>query len=127
VHFTLDAKQNLTLDDIAHVLFGARLTSVGDKLVFLAPAAPDAKDDTFGGAPNKIFEDGASGLDSPSTTPVPVSLAVLANDTDEDVGDVLTFTITGFDVNPTHGTVAISADGKTALYTPFEDLTASSI
>ena len=119
VHFTLDATQPLTLDDIAHVLFGSRLNSVGDKLVFLAPAAPDAKDDTFGGAPNKIFEDGASGLGSPSTTAVPVTLAVLVNDTDADVGDVLT--ITGFDVNPSHGTVAIAADGKTALYTPTED------
>ena len=29
--------------------------------------------------------------------------------------------ITGFDVNPTHGTVTIAADGKTALYTPVED------
>ena len=29
----------------AHVLFGARLNSVGDKLTFLAPAAPDAIDD----------------------------------------------------------------------------------
>ena len=45
VHFTLDAESPLTLDDISHVLFGARLTSVGDKLTFLAPAAPDAIDD----------------------------------------------------------------------------------
>ena len=51
VHFTLDAARALTLDDIAHVLFGARLTSVGDKLTFLAPAAPDAMTMAYGNDP----------------------------------------------------------------------------
>ena len=37
VHFTLDAPQDLTLDDIAHMQFGARLQSVADKITFVAP------------------------------------------------------------------------------------------
>ena len=41
-----------------------RTTSNGQKLITLAPAAPDAHDDAF-----DIFEDGASGLDDPSTVP----------------------------------------------------------
>ncbi len=39
VHFTLDATQDITLDDLAHLQFGARLTSVGDKITAFAPAA----------------------------------------------------------------------------------------
>ena len=56
VHFTLsDAAHDLTLDDLAHLQFGARVNSIGisggsrsdsEKIVALAPAAPDAKDDT---------------------------------------------------------------------------------
>jgi hypothetical protein len=115
IQFTFsNAANNLTLDDFAHLQVGARLTSMGDKIVTLAPAAPDAKDDSF----NNIFEDGASGLDSPSKTPTAVVLDVLKNDTDAD-GDQLT--ITAFHDGPSHGTVAISADGKTVLYTPFLD------
>lgn len=114
IQFTLsNADSNLTLDDIAHLQFGARTTSTGDKIVTIAPAAPDAKDDSF-----SIFEDGASGLNSPSKTPTPVTLNVLANDTDAD-GDQLS--ITAFHEGPTHGTVAIAADGRSVLYTPFLD------
>lgn len=111
VSFTLDGAQDLTLDDIAHMQFGARTTSVGSKLTVTAPAAPDAHDDAF-----NIFEDGASALTSPSKTPAPVVFNVLANDTDEDAGDVLS--VVGFDDGPDHGTVAISADGHSVLYTP---------
>jgi Bacterial Ig domain len=115
IHFTFsNAANNLTLDDFAHLQFGARLTSMGDKIVTLAPAAPDAVDDLF----NNIFEDGASGLDSPSKTPTAVVLDVLGNDTDAD-GDQLS--ITAFHDGPSHGTVEISADGKSILYTPFLD------
>ena len=56
VHFTLsDDSHDLTLDDLAHLQFGARVNSTGapgssrsgsEKIVALAPAAPDAKDDT---------------------------------------------------------------------------------
>ena len=114
IHFTLsNAGNNLTLDDIAHLQFGARLTSTGDKITAIAPAAPDAKDDTF-----NIFEDGASGADSPSKSPTPVVFDVVKNDTDAD-GDQLI--ITGFHDGPAHGTVAISADGHSVLYTPFLD------
>jgi hypothetical protein len=98
VHFTLDAAQDLTLDDIAHLQFGARLTSVGDKITAIAPAAPDARDDS-----------GATHED------VPVVIDVLANDTDAD-GDHLVIT----DVEgAAHGTVSI-VDNK-VVYTPFHD------
>jgi hypothetical protein len=103
----------LTLDDMAQVEFGARTTSNGQKLVTVAPAAPDANDDAIA-----IFEDGTSGLDMPSTVPAPVAFQVLSNDTDAD-GDPLT--ITDIDDGPAHGTAVISADGKTVLYTPDED------
>ena len=112
VHFTLsDAANDLTLDDIAHMLFGARLTSSGDKITVLAPAAPDAKDDAF-----SIFEDGASGLNSPSKAPIPVVLSVLNNDTDAD-GDQLIITDVHHE-GVSHGAVAIAADGHSILYTP---------
>ncbi len=110
IHFTLDGVNALTLDDMAHVLFGVRLTSSGDKVTFLAPAAPDAHDDTF-----QIFEDGAADLNSPSKTPAGVTLNVAGNDTDAD-GDQLL--ITGFHEGPLHGTVSISADGHSVIYVP---------
>jgi len=106
VHFTLDAENPLTLDDISHVLFGARLTSVGDKLTFLAPAAPDAIDDPV----------------NPATTThedTQIIIPVLANDTDAD-GDKLT--ITGIDLGSgAHGTAMISADKQSIIYTPDKD------
>lgn len=119
VSFTLDATNALTLDDIAHMQFGARTTSVGTKLTTVAPAAPDAVADAY-----NIFEDGQSGLNDPSTVPEGVLFAVLANDTDAD-GDTLTIT----DVHGAlHGTAQIvdgaDADllpGDAVLYTPFED------
>jgi hypothetical protein len=129
VTFTLDnASHNLTLDDVANTLFGARLTSVGlpsgarndsAKLTFVAPAAPNARDDTY-----SIFEDGQGGLDKPSHTPKGTLLQVLSNDTDAD-GDKLTITsIEGVK----HGT-AVIVDGNDAdtlvgdaiLYTPTAD------
>jgi hypothetical protein len=125
VSFTLDGTQDLTLDAISHMLFGARLTSVGapdghrsdsNKLTFVAPAAPDANDDAY-----MIFEDGASGLDDPSTVPTPVIFDVLANDTDAD-GD--TFSITHV-FGAEHGTVEIieglGGASDTIRYTPDED------
>src|SRR4051812_18072879 len=112
VHFTLsDTANDLTLDDFAHLQFGARTTSTGDKIVTFAPAAPKATDDSY-----QLFEDGAPGFDSPSKSPVPIVLAVLANDTDGD-GDQLFIT----DVHQEgvhHGTATISADGHSILYTP---------
>jgi hypothetical protein len=123
-----NTENNLTLDDIANVLFGTRLASVGDadgnrndsvKLTVTAPAAPDAVADAY-----TIFEDGQSDLDSPSTVPQGILFEVLANDTDAD-GDTLTIT----DVAAVqHGTVQIvdgaDADtlpGDAIRYTPFED------
>ena len=88
---------------------------MGDKIVTLAPAAPDAQDDLFD---EDIFEDGASGLGSPSKTPTPVVLDVLKNDSDADFDQL---TITAFHDGPAHGTVEVSADGKSVLYTPFLD------
>jgi hypothetical protein len=123
-----NAAGDLTLDDIAHTLFGARLTSVGEidgirndsaKLTALAPAAPDARNDAY-----SLFEDGQSGLDDPSSVPEGAVFQVLANDTDAD-GDTLTVT----DVfGSLHGTLAIvdgdDADllpGDAVLYTPDAD------
>ena len=68
LHFTLDAVRDLTLDDIANVLFGA--TTAGNVLTsgrFSAPAAPNARDDFV-----TIHEDKA------------ITIQVLANDTDAD-------------------------------------------
>ena len=114
IHFTLsNAANDLTLDDFAHLQFGARLTSSGDKIVTIAPAAPDAVDDEFR---TNIFEDGAAGLNNPSKTPTAIVLDVLKNDTDADGLDQLI--ITAFHDGPSHGTVAIGPDGKTVLYTP---------
>lgn len=121
VSFTLErtGTSDLTLDDIAHMEFGARTTSTGTKVTVIAPAAPDAVNDAY-----NIFEDGQSGLDDPSTVPAGVLFEVLANDTDGD-GDTLTIT----DIfGALHGTVQIvdgaDADllpGDAVLYTPFED------
>jgi Cadherin-like domain len=128
VHFTLsDAANDLTLDDFALLQFGARVTSIGDpahrvaseKIVAIAPAAPHAFNDDF-----KIFEDGASGLNAPSKTPTAVTFDVLLNDKDADTPhDQLI--ITGFHDGPAHGTVAISADGHSVLYTPALDYSGS--
>lgn len=130
VHFTLsNAANNLTLDDIAHQQFGARLVKVGGqdaKITTIAPAAPDAVDDNVPPLPS-IFEDGASGLGNPSHVPLGVTglIEVLKNDTDAD-HDVLT--ITAFHDGPSHGTVQIvdgaDADllpGDAVFYTPFPD------
>ena len=120
-----NAARNLTLDDIACQLFGVRLDSVsgpgsrGDgavKLTGLAPAAPDARDDS-----RTIFEDGKKdGL--ASKTPAGVVLNVLANDTD---ADNQALTITGFHDGPAHGAAAVSSDGKSVIYTPALDYSGS--
>ena len=109
ITFTLDAAQDITLDSIAHLEFGARVNSVGasggkrrdsEKITFIAPAAPDAQADS-----GTTHED------------VAVQLAVLANDTDAD-GDTLSVHEVS---DPLHGTATISADGKTVIFTPDED------
>lgn len=119
VTFTLEATNDLTLDDIAHMQFGARTTSSGSKLTATAPAAPDAVDDAY-----NIFEDGQSGLNDPSTVPEGVLFEVLANDTDAD-GDTLTITEV-FGALPGTLQIVDGADadllaGDAVLYTPFED------
>ncbi len=127
--FTLASSlRALSLDDIAGVDFGVRLTSVGApdgsrtdsaKLVTTATAAPDANQDTF-----PIYEDGQAGLDHPATTASPLLFQVLANDSDAD-SDLLL--ITAIDT-PGHGTLAIvdgdDADllpGDALQYTPTAD------
>lgn len=131
--FTLsNTNHDLTLDDIANTLFGARLTSVGHiggprndsaKLTAVAPAAPDAHDDAY-----NIFEDGQSGLNDPSTVPEGVKFEVLANDTDADGNKLSVTHVEG----ALHGTVSIvdgadsdSLPGDAVLYTPFEDYAGS--
>lgn len=123
VGFTLsNAANNLTLDDIAFQRFGVKLDSIGGgagkggssaKLLGVAPAAPDARDDSY-----SIFEDGAAGLNSPSKTPVGKTFQLLANDTDADPGAVLGIThVSGAQ----HGTVTVASDGKSVTYTPDAD------
>ena len=103
IHFTLsNAANNLTLDDFAHLQFGARLTSTGDKITTIAPAAPDAKDDKA-----TTHED------------TPIVINVLDNDTDADLDHLM---ITAVHVlGDAHGTAVISADGQSIIYTPDED------
>ena len=130
VTFTLsNTANNLTLDDIAGQRFGAKIDSVGavgttrtgtQTILATASAAPDAKDDVF-----TIKEDGATvgantiaGAVMTSGATKAVTLNVLANDTD---GDRDPLTIIGFGTGPAHGTVAISADGKSVLYTPTQN------
>lgn len=126
--FTLSGEGEFTLDDIANVEFGVRLTSVGvfgsdrdgsAKLTTIAPAAPDARDDSY-----DIFEDGRLGLDDPASVALGVQFDVLDNDTDAD-GDTLTITQV---FGAMHGTVEIidgdDADllpGDAILYTPDTD------
>lgn len=130
--FTLgNTAGNLTLDDVAQTLFGARLTSVGApdgarngsvKLLATAPAAPDARDDTY-----SIFEDGTASLADPRSAPAPVIFHVLANDTDAD-GDVLTVTHLSTSLTAAGGTVEIVdgddddlLPGDAIRYTPRAD------
>jgi len=125
---------DLTLDEIAHVEFGARLTSIGvmgegrdgsAKLVTVSPAAPDANDDSY-----NIFEDGQSGLDDPSTVSEGTVFNVLDNDTDAD-NDTLRIThVFGAE----HGTVEIidgddpdNLIGDAVLYTPDTDYSGSDL
>jgi hypothetical protein len=102
----------LTLDLIANVEFGVRLTSIGteggardgsSKQTVVAPAAPDAIDDNY-------------------TTPedTPITIDPLANDTDAD-GDALTATVL---TGPAHGTLSQNPDG-TYEYTPDPDYNGS--
>ncbi|MEO0317867.1 MAG: hypothetical protein RL404_1544, partial [Pseudomonadota bacterium] len=127
--FTLSSSTNpLSLDDIAGVDFGVRLTSVGSptgartgssKLVTTATAAPDAKDDTVNG-----YEDGQADLNHPSTASAPLVFQVLGNDTDADHNVLI---ITAKDT-PGHGTLSIvdgndadSLPGDALQYTPSTD------
>jgi VCBS repeat-containing protein len=96
----------LSLDDIANVEFGARLTSDGLKLVSLSPAAPDAIDDTI-----VTDEDTAADETAPNAN-------LLDNDTDAD-GDTLTVVAingnpalvgTQFSL-PTGGLITVRDDG----------------
>lgn len=125
---------DLTLDDIARVEFGARITSVGPlggsregsaKLVTISPAAPDAMDDAY-----DIFEDGQSGLDDPSAVSEGVVFNVLANDSDADGDTLRVMHVFGAE----HGTVEIidgdDADalpGDALLYTPDTDYAGSDL
>jgi Bacterial Ig domain len=124
VEFILsNTADDISLDDIAHQLFGARLDGVkgpAAKITTTSPAPPDAQDDAF-----TIFEDGASGLGDPSHSPVGQLFDVITNsDTDAD-GDRLTITDTH---GAQHGTVQIvdgpdadTAPGDVILYTPDVD------
>lgn len=120
--FTLsNAASNLTLDDIAHMDFGVVVS--GNRLMTVAPAAPDAVDDQM-----TVYEDGSAGLHAAADTPQGVLLQVLHNDTDAD-GQALTIThVEGAQ----HGTVQIvdgdDADtlaGDALLYTPVGDWSGS--
>lgn len=121
--FTLsNTANNLTLDDIAQTLFGARLTSVGSptgsrsdsaKLTATAPAAPDARNDVY-----SIFEDNASGLNDPRSSALGVKFEILSNDTDAD-GNKLTITKL---LGTTEGTLTVTtANGGTVTIIDGDD------
>jgi Bacterial Ig domain len=126
--FLSNTAHNLTLDDIIHQEFGAKLAMVGGKdakLTTIAPAAPDAVNDDV--PPLSIFEDGASGFGEPSHVALGKTglIEVLANDSDADLNDILTITDAH---GAQHGTVQIvdGADldllpGDAVLYTPATD------
>jgi len=86
----------LTLDLLAHVDFGVELGGAAGKAVTFSPAAPDANDDA-----TSAREDESTGF------------LVLANDTDEDVNDILVFTSA---TDPAHGSVVIASDGRSVIY-----------
>ena len=130
VSFTLsNTANNLTLDDVAGMRFGAKIDSVGavgtarsgtQTILATAAAAPDAKDDVF-----TIKEDGATAgantigmMAAASGATKAVTLNVLANDLSADRSPL---TIIGFGAGPAHGSVAVAADGKSVLYTPTQD------
>jgi hypothetical protein len=112
VHFTLaDTANDLTLDDFAHLRFGALLSDIGgpggaragvSKITGIAPAAPQALDDR-----TTTHEDQS------------VTINPLTNDSDGD-HDKLTITSVHLD-SAAHGTVAIAADGQSFVYTPDKD------
>lgn len=127
--FTLtNTAGDLTLDNIAQVEFGARVTSIGEpdgereesaKLTAIAPAAPDAMDDSY-----TIFEDSATGFDDPRSVASGTVFEVLDNDTDVD-GDTLSITHV---FGAMYGTVEIVdgddpdlLPGDAVLYTPNTD------
>lgn len=126
VTFTLSNPNTiLTLDDIAHQEFGARVDVLRGqfgtpKITTIAPAAPDARADV-----ETIFEDGVSGVGTPSILATGVLFDdILKNDSDGD-GDKLTIT---YVEGAQHGTVQIvdgdDADtliGDAVLYTPNTD------
>ena len=107
LHFTLDAESPLTLDDISHVLFGARLTSVGDKLTFLAPAAPDAIDDPVNTATTTHEDPRVSSSRCSPTTQTQTAISSRSQ------GSILG--------SGAHGTAMISADKQSIIYTPDKD------
>ena len=97
----------LTLDDIANVNIGVRYTSVGAKLTTVAPAAPDAIDDTI-----TTDEDNATNQNIPNSN-------LLQNDTDAD-GDTLTVVAINDDESlvgtqirlSTGGLLTVNSDGS---------------
>ncbi|WP_028456588.1 Ig-like domain-containing protein [Chitinilyticum litopenaei] len=126
--FTLTGLTDLSLDDIANVQFGARLSSIGAlggarndsaKLTVLAPAAPDAVDDSYA-----IREDGVADLATPTHVPTAQLFQVLLNDSDADGDELSIVDVRGV----AHGTLQI-VDGDDAdsladdaiLYTPDAD------
>jgi hypothetical protein len=125
VEFILsNTADNISLDDIAHQLFGARMDGVkgpAAKITTTSPAPPDAHDDAF-----TIFEDGASGFDDPSHSPAGQLFEVIKDsDTDAD-GDTLI--VTGFHDGPSHGKVDVvdgadadSMPGDAVFYIPDPD------
>ena len=131
VSFTLtNTAGNLTLDDLAGLRFGAKLDSIGGPggvrnsttklLLEEMPAAPDAIDDI-----EEIFEDGVANVDTPSKDTQGVTLYLLDNDTDADTAhaDLRITAVHAADQpdGPMHGTVTISADGRSVIYTPDQD------
>jgi hypothetical protein len=102
-----DPLHNLTLDDVAHDQFGARVTSIGapggsrsgsEKITAIAPEAPKASDASV-----------TTPEDVPITIPLTSAIATDSNGSPMHFDDVS---------QGKYGTVTISPDGQSLIYTP---------
>jgi VCBS repeat-containing protein len=114
--FTLShATKDLTLDLLSEVDFGARLTSVGKPGGARGDSVKLTGESCEWNSVTAVDDQASTTEDGP-----PVTIAVLANDTDPD-GDAIS--ITGFTL-PAKGTVTLSEDGTHFVFDPGADFQA---